>query len=86
MEGHRALLGATPLFPRWAYGYIHCRERFHSSEEIVDTLREFRRRKLPVDVMVQDWQYWGRHGWNAMRFDEANYPDLAAMVPTLVRP
>jgi alpha-D-xyloside xylohydrolase len=79
-EGYREIAGATPMLPRWAYGYIHCRERFHSSQEIVDTLREFRRRKLPVDVMVQDWQYWGRHGWNAMRFDEAAYPDPAALV------
>ena len=80
MAGYREISGATPVMPRWAYGYIHCRERFHSSEEIVDTLREFRRRKLPVDVMVQDWQYWGRHGWNAMRFDEDHYPDPAALV------
>jgi alpha-D-xyloside xylohydrolase len=80
MQGYREISGATPMLPRWAYGYIHCRERFHSSEEIVDTLREFRRRKLPVDVMVQDWQYWGRHGWNAMRFDEAHYPDPAALM------
>ncbi|HJV67807.1 TIM-barrel domain-containing protein, partial [Ideonella sp.] len=80
LEGYREISGATPMMPRWAYGYIHCRERFHSSKEIVDTLREFRQRKLPVDVMVQDWQYWGRHGWNAMRFDEAHYPDPAALV------
>jgi alpha-D-xyloside xylohydrolase len=80
MAGYREVSGATPMMPRWAYGYIHCRERFHSSQEIVDTLREFRRRKLPVDVMVQDWQYWGRHGWNAMRFDEAHYPDPAALM------
>jgi len=83
LEGYREISGATPMMPRWAYGYIHCRERFHSSAEIVDTLREFRRRKLPVDVMVQDWQYWGRHGWNAMRFDEAAYPDPAALVREL---
>lgn len=82
-EGWREIAGATPMMPRWAYGYIHCRERFHSSQEIVDTLREFRRRKLPVDVMVQDWQYWGRHGWNAMRFDETHYPDPAALVRDL---
>jgi alpha-D-xyloside xylohydrolase len=80
MQGYREISGATPVMPRWAYGYIHCRERFHSSDEIVDTLREFRRRKLPVDVMVQDWQYWGRHGWNAMRFDEEHYPDPAALM------
>ncbi len=83
MEGYRALLGATPLFPRWAYGYIHCRERFTSSAEILENAREFRNRKIPVDVMVQDWQYWGKHGWNAMRFDETAYPDPAGLVRTL---
>ena len=83
MAGYRDLIGPTPMLPRWAYGYIHCRERFHSSDEIVDTLQEFRRRKLPVDVMVQDWQYWGKYGWNAMRFDERFYPDPAGLTERL---
>ena len=85
MATYRDLLGATPMLPLWSYGYVHCRERFHSSDEIVDTLDEFRRRKLPVDVMVQDWQYWGKYGWNAMRFDEDHYPDPAALVRELHR-
>ncbi|MBW8845433.1 MAG: DUF5110 domain-containing protein [Burkholderiales bacterium] len=83
MAAYRRIAGAAPMLPRWAYGYIHCRERFTSSDEILATTREFRRRRLPVDVMVQDWQYWGRHGWNAMRFDEAQYPDPAALVREL---
>ena len=83
MATYRDLLGATPMQPLWAYGYVHCRERFHSSQEIIETLDEFRRRKLPVDVMVQDWQYWGKYGWNAMRFDEEHYPDPAALVREL---
>jgi alpha-D-xyloside xylohydrolase len=83
MAGYRDLIGPTPMMPRWAYGYIHCRERFHSSDEIIDTLSEFRRRRLPVDVMVQDWQYWGKYGWNAMRFDELHYPDPAALTGRL---
>lgn len=83
MGGYRELLGATPIFPRWAYGYIHCRERFHSQTEILDTAKEFRRRKLPVDVMVQDWQYWGKYGWNAMRFDEHFYPDPKTLIKDL---
>lgn len=85
MATYRDLLGATPLLPLWAYGYVHCRERFHSSDEIVETLDEFRRRRLPVDVMVQDWQYWGKYGWNAMRFDEEHYPDPALLVRELHR-
>jgi len=83
MAGYRELIGATPIFPLWSYGYIHCRERFSSQAEILDTAREFRRRKLPFDLIVQDWQYWGKYGWNAMRFDEAFYPDPRKMIEEL---
>jgi alpha-D-xyloside xylohydrolase len=83
MAGYHALLGPQPMMPVWALGYIHCRERFHSSEEILTTARQFRARKLPCDMMVQDWQYWGKYGWNAMRFDEDHYPDPAALVRDL---
>ncbi len=85
MRTYHALTGGAPLMPRWALGYIHCRERFHSSDEILATAREFRQRHLPVDVMVQDWQYWGKYGWNAMRFDEQFYPNPAALVDSLHR-
>lgn len=71
---YRQLTGEAPLFPRWAYGYWQCRERYHSQQEILDTAAEFRKRKIPVDVLVQDWQYWGKYGWNAMKFDEDHYP------------
>lgn len=83
MAGYHALLGPQPMMPLWALGYIHCRERFHSSEEIMATAREFRARRLPCDMMVQDWQYWGKYGWNAMRFDEDHYPDPAGLVRDL---
>jgi alpha-D-xyloside xylohydrolase len=80
---YRRLTGAVPMMPRWALGYIHCRERYKSQAELLANAAEFRTRRLPLDVIVQDWQYWGRHGWNAMRFDEADYPDPAAMMRTL---
>ncbi|MBO4431266.1 MAG: DUF5110 domain-containing protein, partial [Bacteroidaceae bacterium] len=75
IAAYRQLTGEAPLMAQWALGYIHCRERFHSQEEILTTAKRFRSEGLPADVMVQDWQYWGKYGWNAMRFDEANYPD-----------
>ena len=77
------LTGHSPMLPRWAFGYIHCRERFHSSDEILQTARRFQREKLPVSVLVQDWQYWGRHGWNAMQFDEEFYPNPRALTDSL---
>ena len=69
--------------PRWAYGFWQCRERYASQQQILDTAAEFRKRKIPVDVLVQDWQYWGKYGWNAMRFDESEYPDPAEMMSAL---
>lgn len=82
-SAYRRLTGPVPLMPRWALGYIHCRERYKTQAELLANAAEFRARGLPLDVIVQDWQYWGRHGWNTMRFDEADYPDPAAMVRTL---
>ena len=83
IAGYRELTGVAPLMPRWALGYIHCRERFHSSDEILQTANRFRSEQLPVDVLVQDWQYWGKYGWNAMRFDEDHYPDPKALTDSL---
>ena len=82
---YRDLTGECPQMPRWALGYIHCRERFHSSEEILQTANRFRKEKMPVDVLVQDWQYWGKYGWNSMRFDEDHYPDPKALTDSLHR-
>lgn len=83
IASYRQLTGAAPLMPKWALGYIHCRERFHSQQEILSTAQRFRSERLPVDVLVQDWQYWGKHGWNAMLFDEEHYPDPAQLVDSL---
>ena len=82
---YRELTGRAPLMPRWALGYIHCRERFHSSDEILQTANRFRQEQMPVSVMVQDWQYWGKYGWNAMQFDEEHYPDPKALTDSLHR-
>ena len=85
IAAYRELTGPSPLMPSWALGYIHCRERFHSSAEILETANRFKKEQLPVDVLVQDWQYWGKYGWNSMRFDEEYYPDPKALTDSLHR-
>jgi alpha-D-xyloside xylohydrolase len=80
---YREFTGEAPLLPKWAYGFWQCRERYSSQQQILDTAAEFRARKIPVDVFVQDWQYWGKYGWNAMRFDESAYPNPAEMMTSL---
>ncbi len=83
MASYRELTGQCPKMPQWALGYIHCRERFHSSEEILQTVNRFRKEQLPIDMIVQDWQYWGKYGWNSMKFDEEFYPDPKALTDSL---
>jgi len=83
ISDYRQLTGEAPLFPKWAYGYWQCRERYHSQQEILDTAAEFRKRKIPVDGLVQDWQYWGKYGWSAMKFDEDHYPNPKEMLDQL---
>jgi alpha-D-xyloside xylohydrolase len=80
---YRNLSGNVPMLPRWAYGFWQCRERYTSGANLVATVKEFRERKIPLDVIVQDWQYWGKYGWGVMKFDEANYANPAGFIREL---
>ncbi len=83
IASYRKLTGDAPLIPKWALGYIHCRERFHNQNELLETATRFRAERLPIDMIVQDWQYWGKNGWNSMSFDSDNYPDPKQMTDSL---
>ncbi len=76
---YRTATGDAPMWPKWAFGFWQCRERYSSSQHLIDTIAEFRKRKLPVDLIVQDWQYWGKYGWGAYQWDENFYPDPTAL-------
>ena len=80
---YRTLTGPVPQMPEWMFGYIHCRERYHSQDEILENAAGFKERGLPLDVIVQDWQWWGDTGWNSMEFDREHYPDPAALTSAL---
>ena len=83
IASYRNLSGQVPMFPLWAYGFWQCRERYTSGTHLVETVKEFRNRNLPMDVIVQDWQYWGNNGWGVPKFDELNYPDPAGFIKEL---
>ncbi|MBR3526781.1 MAG: DUF4968 domain-containing protein [Bacteroidales bacterium] len=80
---YRTLTGPVPRMADWMFGYIHCRERYHSQDEILENAAGFKERGLPLDVIVQDWQWWGNTGWNSMEFDRVHYPDPAALTSAL---
>jgi len=75
--GYRLLTGPTPLLPKAAYGYIQCKQRYASQDEVLSVAKGYRDRKLPADVMVVDWFYYTKMG--QMDFDPAKWPDPAAM-------
>ena len=77
---YRKVSGNVPMLPRWAYGFWQCRERYTSGTNLVETVKEFRKRNLPMDVIVQDWQYWGNNGWGVPQFDETNYANPAGFI------
>lgn len=70
----RQLTGQATMFPLWSMGFWQCRERYKTSDELASVLDRYRELGIPVDAMVQDWQYWGcDSNWNAMKFQNPYY-------------
>ena len=77
----RQLSGKVPLMPLWTYGYWQCRERYKSSRELLEVVDWHRRNQVPLDGIVQDWQYWGsNYLWNAMDFLNEEFADGKRMI------
>ena len=75
--GYRLLTGPTPMLPKAAYGYIQCKQRYASQDEVLAVAKGYRERHLPADVLVVDWFYYTKMG--QMDFDPKFWPDPAAM-------
>ena len=82
VEGYRYLTGKVQLPPLYAFGYIQSKERYVSSDDLINTLREYRRRHVPIDMIVQDWNYWPE-GWGYMKMNRKLYPDPKALADTI---
>jgi len=83
IRGYRLATGDAPMWPQWAYGFWQCRERYSGQQQLLDAAAEFRKRGLPLDLIVQDWKYWGTNGWGSYEWDLKNYPDPAGMIEKL---
>jgi len=81
--GYRMLTGKAPMMPKWAMGLWQCRERYQSQQQLLDVVKAFRKRKIPLDNIVQDWFYWPEDKWGSHDFDSTRFPDPAGMVDTL---
>lgn len=80
IKGYRQLTGKAQVMPKWAMGFWQSRERYSTQEDLVGTLAEMRARRIPVDNIVQDWQYWKPDQWGSHEFDETRYPDPEKML------
>jgi alpha-D-xyloside xylohydrolase len=76
-SGYRLLTGSTPMLPKAAYGYIQCKQRYASQDEVLAVAKGYRDRHLPADIMVVDWFYYTKMG--QMDFIPDKWPDPAAM-------
>jgi alpha-D-xyloside xylohydrolase len=77
----RQLTGDVPMFPLWTYGYWQSRERYHSSAELLDVVDRYRKLRVPLDGIIQDWQYWGsNYTWNAMDFLNESFANGKQMI------
>lgn len=77
----RDLTGQVPMFPLWTYGYWQSRERYKSQFETVEVVKKYRELGVPLDGIIQDWQYWGDNfHWNAMEFLNPQFPDPKRMI------
>ncbi|MGZ3852803.1 MAG: glycoside hydrolase family 31 protein [Flavisolibacter sp.] len=77
----RDLTGQVPMFPLWTFGFFQSKERYKSQEELVDVVKHYRKLGVPIDGVIQDWQYWGNNYlWNAMEFLNAEFPNPQKMV------
>ncbi|MFA6400622.1 MAG: glycoside hydrolase family 31 protein [Salinivirgaceae bacterium] len=77
----RELTGQAPMFPLWTYGFWQSRERYKSQDELVTVVKKFRELNVPLDGIIQDWQYWGNNYlWNAMEFLNPGFDDPQKMV------
>ena len=80
IAAYRRLTGKAPLLGKWAYGFWQSQERYASQDELCGVLDGYRARRLPVDVLVQDWRYWGPDElFSGMVWDPVHYPDPKAM-------
>jgi len=83
-RAYHALTGKAPMLPKWALGYVQSKERYVNAHELIDVVSEYRRRQVPLDVIVLDWKSWPNgNGWGQKTFDPERFADPGSMTDAL---
>ncbi|MEG1847175.1 MAG: glycoside hydrolase family 31 protein [Lachnospiraceae bacterium] len=76
IDSYRYLTGKASMLPKWAFGYIQSKEAYHTQEELLQTAAEYRKRQIPLDGIVQDWNTWESGKWGEKELDQSRYGDM----------
>ncbi len=80
-EAYASVAGTVPMMPDYAMGFWQCKLRYQTQEELLEVAREYKRRGLPISVIVVDFFHWPLQGeW---KFDPVYWPDPDAMIAEL---
>jgi alpha-D-xyloside xylohydrolase len=82
VAGYRTATGGTPLFPKWAYGLFQSKDKYERQQELLTVMNGYRNAKIPLDSIVQDWDYWTPNSWGSHLMDTARYPDPTKLLET----
>lgn len=83
VRGYRFLTGKAVMLPKWAFGFIQSQERYETAQELVNVVKEHRKRKIGLDAIVLDWCSWEENLWGQKSFDMKRFPDPAGMMEEL---
>jgi alpha-D-xyloside xylohydrolase len=83
VSGYRTATGKVPLFPKWAYGLIQSKDKYNSQAEILAVKDGYRKNKIPLDVIVQDWHYWDGAGKQGCYCFNTSYGNVKSTVTQL---
>ncbi len=81
--GYRTLTGKAPVVPKWVLGFWQSRERYKTQDEILDVVKTFREKNIPLDNIVMDWQYWNPKEWGSQQFDPERFSNPDSMIDVL---
>jgi alpha-D-xyloside xylohydrolase len=81
IKDYRYVSGKPPMFGKWAMGYHQSKCQYNSQAEVLSIAKEFRTRKIPIDNIVTDWQWWT--DWGTFQFKSAEWPNPTAMNDSL---
>ncbi|MEJ2545932.1 MAG: glycoside hydrolase family 31 protein, partial [Calditrichaceae bacterium] len=84
ISGYRKLTGKAPMYGKYAFGYWQSKEHYDTQAELMSVARKYRKLNIPIDNMIQDWDYWnGAENWSGMFFDKILFPKPKQMCDQL---